>query len=120
MILSRANRMIVAVLALASLVSLSGCCATACISHGGEDFASAADCGCGGHGYLAGHLHGGQHQHGDLPPGEHVPLAKFHPLPTRPVFEPQPDFEHYAAADSQATSVQPAEPEPTLAERPRP
>jgi hypothetical protein len=28
----------------------------------------------------------------ETPPGQHVPLPKFHPVPVRPVFEPQYDY----------------------------
>jgi hypothetical protein len=28
----------------------------------------------------------------DTPPGEVVPVPKFHPVPTRPVFEPLPEY----------------------------
>jgi hypothetical protein len=37
----------------------------------------------------------GWHGMGDgpeTPPGQHVPLPKFHPVPVRPVFEPQYDY----------------------------
>lgn len=109
-----------ALLAIIGLATFSGCCATACKTHSCGGFATDSGgsgeltCDCGQHGYLAGHLHA-RHHHGDLPPGEHVPLAKFHPLPTRPVFEPQPDFGMHAVGDLQVISAQPAEPEPTVA-----
>jgi len=97
---------------------LAGCCCSPPLScRYGEPGCPApqpmpANCGCGGapihsamdlaaanhlhHGHLPLLAHLGWRQHESVPSKQHYdyvsPTPKFHPLPTRPVFEPQPEY----------------------------
>jgi len=92
------------------LPALSGRCEQACDC--GPSMDVAHDGGLGMHERIHGPLQGHRQAHGDgryggawlhrwpdfgarrgdTPPGEAVPLPKFHPVPTRPVFEPLPEY----------------------------
>ena len=104
-------------------LALGCCCAPLSGRYGdaGPTPAGAANpCGCGddgcglGHGPLLAWLHHGAAGFGsgglNLAPSEQhadyvSPLAKFHPVPTRPVFEPLPAYHPPVALDPLPTSA---------------
>ena len=121
------------VIILAIVCAVTGCCGFPSYQYGAASGGCSGPCGCGptgcgsassgchgcaggGHPALALHHHFAPH----VPPGEQVPMPKFHPVPTRPVFEPQltylPPQPHPTLSERYST-LPAAEPEPTPAVR---
>jgi len=70
---------------------------------------------CGAPGGIGTHLHHGPHalRHGTLPPpvpapAVAAPIARYHQLPTHPVFEPQPDYPPLAPLTHERNAELPA------------
>ncbi|MDX1943779.1 MAG: hypothetical protein SFU86_00105 [Pirellulaceae bacterium] len=121
-------------LCLLVLAGTAGCCGIPSHQYGAAAGGACASGACGPQGCGpsgCGRMPGGCHEgHPPLlalkhsfvpqvPPGEQVPMPKFHPVPTRPVFEPEPLYPplaHGATIPSRFSQA-PASGEPTLAPR---